>query len=102
MDLREYQQHVGQLGFGKKLPTAVYVYRDAATSLGAALGRLIDQVVVAFTIGPEFNLLKFRTDELKVSFLSYPEFFNEAHPALRQAVTADLVKGKARHTEKVV
>jgi hypothetical protein len=50
-------------------------------------------------IGPEFNVIKFRTDELKVSFLSYPEFLTEAHPALRRAVTIDLVTGKARHTD---
>ena len=37
--------------------------------------------------------------ELKVSFLSYPEFMTEAHPALRHAVTVDLVTGKARHTD---
>jgi hypothetical protein len=46
-----------------------------------------------------FNLIKFRTDELKLSFLSYPDFFNDPHPALRKAITIDLVKGKSRHTD---
>jgi hypothetical protein len=99
MDLDEYQRHVRAIGFGKKLPTTVYVFRDMGTSFGEELDRLIGQVVVAFQIGPEFNILKFRTDELKVSFLSYPEFFDDAHPALRKAVTVDLARGKARHTD---
>jgi SAM-dependent methyltransferase len=43
--------------------------------------------------------MKFRTDELKVSFLSYPGFMNDAHPALRHAVTIDLVTGRPRHTD---
>jgi hypothetical protein len=96
MDLHDYKRRVEQLSFGKKLPTAAYVFRDGRTSLGEALDGLVSQVVVAFQIGPEFNVLKFRTDELKVSFLSYPDFFDEAHPALRKAVTIDLRSGKAR------
>ena len=57
------------------------------------------QVVAAFQVGPEFNVIKFRTDELKISFLSYPRFFDDPHPALRHAITIDLVRGKARHTD---
>ncbi|MEI7937857.1 MAG: DNA phosphorothioation-associated putative methyltransferase [Verrucomicrobiota bacterium] len=48
-------------------------------------------------VSKEFNLVKFRTDELKVSFLAYPDFLLDAHPSLRHAITVDLVKGKARH-----
>ena len=46
----------------------------------------------------KFNVIKFRTGELKVSFLNYPNFLEEAHPELRHAVTIDLVTGRARHT----
>ncbi len=99
MDLRGYQELVAGLEFGKRLPTAVYVYRSAGVSLGEDLDRLVGQVVLAFHIGPEFNVLKFRTDEFKVSFLSYPGFVEEAHPALRKAVTVDLRSGKARHND---
>src|SRR5258706_1583052 len=50
-------------------------------------------------LGPAFNVIKFRTDEMKVSFLSYPAFIDEAHPVLHNAVTIDLVTGHARHTD---
>ncbi|HRY51337.1 MAG TPA: DNA phosphorothioation-associated putative methyltransferase [Candidatus Paceibacterota bacterium] len=99
MDLAEYRRHIDALGFGKILPTAVYLYRDAGASLGAELDQLIARVIAAFEITPEFNVLKFRTDQLKISFLSYPGFFDDAHPALRKCVIVDLTTGKARHTD---
>ncbi len=47
-------------------------------------------------LGPEFNLLKWGTRELKLSFLSYPTFRDEAHPALQEAVSIDLASGQVR------
>ncbi len=99
MDLREYQNLVLRICFGKRLPTAVYVHLDRRTSLGEKLDQLVGHVVSSYRIGPEFNFLKFRTDDLKVSFLSYPRFFEDPHPVLCKAVTIDLRSGKARHTD---
>src|SRR4051812_18653945 len=42
----------------------------------------------------EFDVLKFRTDELNVSFLCYPDFLKRAHPTLFHAITIDLVTRK--------
>ena len=42
---------------------------------------------------------RLRLDELKVSFLSYPDFLDHPHPALRHAITVDLVTGKSRQTD---
>jgi hypothetical protein len=36
---------------------------------------------------------------LKLSFLSYPGFDSEPHPALKRAITIDLATEKARHTD---
>ena len=100
MNLKEYQRHVGGIGFGKRLPTALYVYRvDGMADCGQELNDLLARLVVGYGVGPEFNVIKFRTDELKVSFLSYPGFFDEPHPVLRHAITIDLATGKARHTD---
>lgn len=99
MDLREYQLHLAAIGFGKKLPAAIYVYRGDGLSLGEELDQLVAQAAAVFQIGPEFNVLKFRTDDLKVSFLSYPDFFEDPHPALRHATAVDLVNGKVRHID---
>ena len=35
----------------------------------------------------------------RLSFLSYPDFESDPHPALRHAITIDLAMGKARHTD---
>ncbi|MEO8132348.1 MAG: DNA phosphorothioation-associated putative methyltransferase, partial [Bryobacteraceae bacterium] len=99
LTLEEYQSHLAQLTFGKRLPTALYVYRGEPISLGPELDQLVTQVVAAFEIDPVFNVLKFRLDELKISFLHYPNFIEDPHPALQRAITVDLVRGKNRITD---
>jgi hypothetical protein len=81
------------------LPGALYVTRNEASDFGPELNQLLAQLETVFEVGPEFNLIKFRTDELKVSFLCYPDFMDDPHPALRHAITIDLISGKARHTD---
>jgi hypothetical protein len=79
--------------------SAVYVYRSADSDFGPELNTLLQQLAVAYAVPPEFNIAKFRLDELKISFLSYPDFFDSAHPALREAITIDLARGKSRTTD---
>jgi hypothetical protein len=97
--LEAYQKLVEALPYGKRLPTAVYVYREEGSDFGAELNHLIALLASRHAVTEQFNVIKFRTDELKVSFLSYPDFMEAAHPALRHAITVDLVSGRARHTD---
>ena len=97
MQLEEYKSYVGQVPFGKRLPGAVYVLRGEGVGFGEALDSLLKRLEAKYEISPQFNVIKFRTDELKVSFLAYPGLLSDAHPALRHAITIDLVSGKARH-----
>jgi hypothetical protein len=99
--IQEYQRHLATLTFGKRLPTAIYVYWGAGADFGKELNLLLTTLAARHQLGPEFNVIKFRTDELKISFLSYPDFMEVAHPALRHAVTVDLVTGRARRTDYV-
>ena len=99
MDLQDYKASIEKLPHGKRLPSALYIFRTPDLQLDQDLATLLVRLIQQFSIGEEYNLLKFRTDELKLSFLSYPDFFNDAHPSLRKAVTVDLVTGKARHTD---
>jgi hypothetical protein len=99
MTLPDYSGYVTAIPFGKRLPGAVYVLREEDFKFGEALDSLLGRLVAKYEISLEFNVLKFRTDELKISFLSYPDFLTDAHPALRHAITIDLVTGKARHTD---
>jgi hypothetical protein len=99
MNLSEYKEEVGRIAYGKRLPTALYVHREGLAGVGGSLEAVLDQVVARYQVSAEFNLVKFRTDELKVSFLAYPEFVSDPHPALRHAITIDLAAGKVRHTD---
>jgi SAM-dependent methyltransferase len=99
MKLSEYKNSLAHISYGKWLPNALYLYRDETADFEPELNKLLAQLVAVYQIGGEFNLVKFRTDELKISFLSYPDFFEVAHPVLCKAITIDLVKGKARQTD---
>ena len=99
MNLDEYKEEVGRIPHGKRLPTALYVHREGLAGLGGSLGAMLDQVVARYQVSAEFNLVKFRTDELKLSFLAYPAFESDPHPALKYAISIDLATGKARHTD---
>ncbi len=81
------------------MPGAVYLFKSAAVTFARALDSLIATAVEKHEIPPEFNVVKFRTDEPKLSFLTYREFENKGHPALRRSVTIDLVAGGARHAD---
>lgn len=99
MNLGEYKEQLGRIPYGKRLPTALYVYREGLAGLAGSLGAVLDQLVGRHQISAEFNLVKFRTDEPKLSFLAYPEFASDPHPALKHAITTDLAMGKVRHTD---
>jgi len=99
MNLGEYKEQVGRIPYGKRLPTALYVHRDGLAGLAGSLGEVLDHVVARYQVSAEFNLVKFRTDELKLSLLAYPDFDSTAHPALRHAIAIDLATGKLRHTD---
>lgn len=101
MTLTEFQEAVSQLPFGKRLPGATYIFQDwaAPTPVGSeALDKLITGLRCRFHLGPEFNVLKFRSHELKVSFLCYRDFMEVPHPSLNSAVTIDLVTNQIRRT----
>ena len=99
MNLTEYKEQVARIPYGKRLPTALYVHREGLAGVGGSLGPMLDQVVARYQVSGEFNLVKFRTNELKLSFLAYPEFDSDPHPALKHAITIDLATGKVRHTD---
>jgi DNA phosphorothioation-associated putative methyltransferase len=99
MEFAEYAACLKQIPFGKRLPTALYVFRADGFKFPSALDSLLASLTSKYAVTVAFNVIKFRTDELKLSFLSYPDFLSQAHPALRHAITIDLVTGKARHTD---
>lgn len=75
---------------GKLTPSALYVHAEALDSLSPTL-RLFEGCARGY-IGQVdgANLVKLHRGEPKVSYLSYPEFECDPHPALAFAVTVHL------------
>ncbi|MGJ8723944.1 MAG: DNA phosphorothioation-associated putative methyltransferase [Roseibacillus sp.] len=96
MTFLEYKKVLGNLGFGKKLPDAVYVHREGIEELGEELKDLVTKVVQMLSVEDEFNVLKLHKAQFKVSLLAYPEFFDIAHPVLLKSILVDLATGKAK------
>lgn len=75
---------------GKHLPTALYVHVSALESLNPLL-RLYEGCA-SRTIGrmEGATLVKFHIDKPQISYLFYPEFDTEAHPALHNSMAINL------------
>ncbi|MGK7879953.1 MAG: DNA phosphorothioation-associated putative methyltransferase [Crocosphaera sp.] len=74
---------------GKQLPTALYVHISAIDSLDIRLqeyekkARLTEKIEGA-------TIIKFATDKPTISYLFYPEFDNDPHPALSLSIVVNL------------
>jgi DNA phosphorothioation-associated putative methyltransferase len=99
MRLQDYQNAVRALPHGKRLPNAVYVYRGDGVVLDGVLNALVDRLAEVHGVGPDYNVVKFRTNAPRLSFLRYADFVEDPHPTLMSAVSVDLAKGKARPTD---
>jgi DNA phosphorothioation-associated putative methyltransferase len=71
---------------GKLTPEALYVHISALERLSPLL-RVLEGCAKGY-IGQveEANIIKFHRHEPKISYLSYPDFENDPHPALRSSM----------------
>jgi DNA phosphorothioation-associated putative methyltransferase len=97
-DWPRYKQLIQSLPYGKVLPSAIYLHRETDACRDGDLGKMLLELAERHAIGDEFNVVKFRLDAPRLSFLFYPGFFEEPHPPLEVAVAIDLVSGRAFST----
>jgi DNA phosphorothioation-associated putative methyltransferase len=81
---------------GKRLPNALYVHTSALTFLDALLQDYERQARVTNKIEGA-TLVKFSTDKPKVSYLFYPDFDRDPHPALQVSVVVDMATLQASY-----
>ncbi len=74
---------------GKLLPNALYVHVSALASLDLLLQKY-EQVAQQWLGSAPFTLVKFQLDQPKVSYLFYPHFDTDPHPALQASRQVDL------------
>ena len=79
-----------QSNVGKKLPNALYVHISAIACLSPQLQECERQARSLLPKESKFTLIKFNYEQPKISYLFYPEFDTDPHPALYQSIQVDL------------
>jgi len=98
-DWPSYRQAVEALPYGKRLPGAVYIHREAPACQSGPLGSLLQALALRHAVDNQFNVVKLRTDAPRISFLAYPDFFDIAHPVLAAALAVDFAAGRVVATD---
>jgi hypothetical protein len=96
-DRTSIDQACQQSPIGKRTRDALYVHASALDRL-APLLRVYEgcaRVLTGTVAGA--NIVKLRRDKAQVSYLSYPDFDSDPHPALAEVTTADLPRLRVEH-----
>jgi hypothetical protein len=89
--LEEYRLWIGRLDYGKRLPSAVYIVRpEDGSRIPLELAACAQRTEQAASPDPAWNLLIFHTDQIAMTFLTYPEFDSDPHPATASAIKVNL------------
>ncbi|MFN9818204.1 MAG: DNA phosphorothioation-associated putative methyltransferase [Pseudanabaena sp.] len=75
---------------GKKLPTALYVHISAIASLAPQLQECDRKARLLLPKSIQFTIIKINYEQPKISYLFYPDFDTDPHPALHQSIQVDL------------
>src|SRR5260370_3497175 len=98
VDWSQHRQLLGTLPYGKVLPSAIYLHRETEACQSGPFRHMLGLLAESHGVGQQFNVVKFRTDAPRLSFLHYPSFFECAHPALEEAIAIDLCSGRSFRT----
>jgi DNA phosphorothioation-associated putative methyltransferase len=79
-----------QSNVGKKLPNALYVHFSVIAHLSPQLQECDRQARLLLPKSIQFTIIKFNYEQPKISYLFYPEFDIDPHPALHQSIQVDL------------
>ncbi|MDG0980183.1 MAG: DNA phosphorothioation-associated putative methyltransferase [Halieaceae bacterium] len=97
-----YKDSLKTLTCGKSLQDAIYVHKSALRQQSKTLATICDRVSSALKIeDQDWDLIKLFKKEFKISFLSYPDFYQESYPALRKSVLIDLNKLTSKTTSYI-
>ena len=99
MKLEEIRSAIRDLGYGKSLPGATYIYRPDSGVAESPLFAEIRRAELAAQPREDWNLLKLHTGEHSITFLSYPSFDSDPHPVLCHATKINLNSGRIVRTD---
>ncbi|MGR6832010.1 DNA phosphorothioation-associated putative methyltransferase [Aliivibrio wodanis] len=93
MDQIIFQTLIKKIKIGKHLPDAIYLHKDTFSELPDTLMQFIPAVATALNIEDDhWHLVKLFKKDFRLSLLSYPDFYQDAYPPLKQSVNVDLSK----------
>jgi len=99
MNLQEFHSAVASLPFEKTLPTARYLYAPDESALPEPVASFVAKIRQRLALDASFNILKLSPPDQAISFLRYPEFLTEAHPAIAESVRIHLARGTVKPTD---
>jgi DNA phosphorothioation-associated putative methyltransferase len=88
-----------QSKIGKKLPNALYIHLSAISALATPLQRYEQQARKLLPEGTLFTLIKFNYDRPTISYLHYPNFDTDPHPALSNSTQVNLTTQTVKHRD---
>jgi DNA phosphorothioation-associated putative methyltransferase len=95
LDLDRFKTACQTSAIGKQLPDALYVHHSAIDQLDLYL-QACDRLARTYLerdLDHTLTIVKFSKVKLAISYLHYPEFDTDAHPALQTSTQVDLVQG---------
>jgi DNA phosphorothioation-associated putative methyltransferase len=93
LNLEHLQTLCRNSSIGKQLPDAFYIHTSAISQLDPDLRAYESHArrVIAHEDFTPFNLVKFSKTKLAISYLAYPDFDRDPHPALAASIQIDLI-----------
>jgi len=88
--LNSYIERCKLSAVGKRLPDALYVHTSALSKLDPELRALEKQARSATSQASQATLVKFSFNKPQIVYLFYPDFDDEAHPALQSSIQVNL------------
>lgn len=100
MDAQQFSDLVQSINLGKKLPDAIYLHKESFPNVDSKLANFTQAVATALKVeDTHWDIVKLSRNDFRLSLLSYPTFFTEAYPSLKQSVTVNLSKLSHRIVE---
>ena len=98
-DMNRIRRAAQRSSVGKTTPSAIYVHESALDTLPPLL-RLYEGCARRY-VGrvDDANVIKLHTDEPMISYLSYPAFVSDPHPALARSLTVHLQTFRLRERD---
>ncbi|ELS32767.1 MULTISPECIES: DNA phosphorothioation-associated putative methyltransferase [Pseudanabaena] len=88
-----------QSPIGKKLPNALYIHISAIAYLSPQLQESDLQARSLLSKESQFTIIKFNYEQPKISYLFYPDFDTDPHPALHHSIQVDLKAQTVQHRD---